>query len=363
MLVKTVTTAESKLRHKPGTNPKTEPAPKLGTKPRNTVDTSAMTQARPKILITGATGFIGQAVCQALIDTGFDVKVLLRDPSGLSKIPRSLGANTVLGALDNESALAVACHGCDQILHLAGMAHASKSHAKQAVATNFEGTQNLLAAAVKAKVKRLVFLSSSLAEAAASGKGDVTVYGQSKLAAEQLLLQAAEQRQIEVVIVRSVNVYGPGMKGNIARMIGMIDKGRMPPLPEITNQISLVSAVDLAQALLLALNTKQFCHSAITVTDGQQYSIKEIEKSIYYNIGRSMARWQTPAVVLYCAAAVAGLISRITGGSISRRTYRNLTCNNLFSNDKAISELGFEPSTTFYDCLPEIISTIRAKED
>jgi nucleoside-diphosphate-sugar epimerase len=322
-----------------------------------------MHQVRPKILLTGATGFIGQAVCQALIDKGFGVKILLRDPSGLSKIPPNLGASTVLGALDNESALAVACHGCDQILHLAGMAHVSKSQAKLAVATNLEGTQNLLAAAIKAKVRRLVFLSSSLAEAAASGKGDVTVYGQSKLAAEQLLLRAAQQHQIEVVIVRSVNVYGAGMKGNIARMIVMIDKGRMPPLPEITNQISLVSAVDLAQALLLALNTKQSCHSVITVTDGQQYSIKQIEKSIYHNTGRSIARWRTPAVVLYCAAGVAGLISRITGGSISLRTYRNLTCDNLFSNDKAKSELGFEPSTTFYESLPEIISTIRAKED
>ena len=199
---------------------------------------TAVSATKRKILITGATGFVGQAVCQGLIDRGFDVQILLRDPSGLGKIPLKLGASIVLGSLDNESALAVACDGCNQILHLAGMAHAGKGKANQAVATNLNGTQNLVAAAIKAKVGRLVFLSSSLAEAAASGRGDVTAYGESKLAAEQLLQQAAKQQQIEVVVVRSVNVYGPSMKGNIARMIAMIDKGQMPPLPEINNQIS-----------------------------------------------------------------------------------------------------------------------------
>jgi nucleoside-diphosphate-sugar epimerase len=320
-----------------------------------------VTLSKRKLLITGATGFIGQAVCLGLIDRGFDVKILLREPSNFKKIPIKLGATIVLGSLDNESALAVACDGCDQILHLAGMAHTGK--AKQAVATNLDGTQNLVAAAIKAKVGRLVFLSSSLAEAAASGNGDVTAYGGSKLAAEQLLQQAAKEQQIEVVIVRSVNVYGPGMKGNIARMISMIDKGRMPPLPEINNQISLVSAADLAQALLLALDVKAPSDSVITVTDGQQYSITQIESAIYRNLGRPMPRWRAPAMLLYCAAAMAGMASRITGGSISSRTYRNLTCDNLFSNDKARSELGFEPSITFYDSLQKIVEAIRAEDN
>ncbi|MFT6296470.1 MAG: UDP-glucose 4-epimerase [Glaciecola sp.] len=324
---------------------------------------TAVSATKRKILITGATGFVGQAVCQGLIDRGFDVQILLRDPSGLGKIPLKLGASIVLGSLDNESALAVACDGCNQILHLAGMAHAGKGKAKQAVATNLNGTQNLVAAAIKAKVGRLVFLSSSLAEAAASGSGDVTAYGESKLAAEQLLQQAAKQQQIEVVVVRSVNVYGPSMKGNIARMIAMIDKGQMPPLPEINNQISLVSAVDLAQALLLALDAKAPGDLVITVTDGQQYSINEIESAIYRNLGRPMPRWRTPAMLLFCAAMMAGLVSRITGGSISGRTYRNLTSDNLFSNGEARSGLGFEPSTTFYDSLPKIVEAIRAKDD
>jgi nucleoside-diphosphate-sugar epimerase len=322
-----------------------------------------VTSSKRKLLITGATGFIGQAVCLGLIDRGFDVKILLREPSNFKKIPIKLGATIVLGSLDNESALAVACDGCDQILHLAGMAHTGKGKAKQAVATNLDGTQNLVAAAIKAKVGRLVFLSSSLAEAAASGNGDVTAYGESKLAAEQLLQQAAKEQQIEVVIVRSVNVYGPGMKGNIARMISMIDKGRMPPLPEINNQISLVSAADLAHALLLALDVKAPSDSVITVTDGQQYSITQIESAIYRNLGRPMPRWRAPAMLLYCAAAMAGMASRITGGSISSRTYRNLTCDNLFSNDKARSELGFEPSITFYDSLQKIVEAIRAEDN
>ena len=317
--------------------------------------------AKQKILITGATGFVGRAVCYALIARGYEVQILLRDPLGVSKIPVTLGASIIMGSLGDETSLAVACVGMDCVLHLAGMAHAGRALEQQAMDTNLGGTQNLLVAAIKANVGRLVFLSSSLAEAASNERGDITAYGKSKLQAERLLQEAARAGQIEVSILRSVNVYGPGMKGNIARMIAMIEKGRLPPLPKINNKISLVSVQDLASALILAVESTNTCKSPIAVTDGQHYSIAELEQAIYRALGRPKPRWRMPRILVYFASLLAGLISKFTvsGGSISVRTYRNLTSDNLFSNSMAKKELGFEPSTTFYQNLPAMVRWIR----
>lgn len=266
-----------------------------------------------------------------------------------------------MGALENETSLAVACANQGCVIHLAGIAHVGGRKDSQAMEANLFGTQNLLAAAIKGNVGRLIFLSSSLAEAAATGQGDVTAYGESKLLSERLLQEAASAGQIEVSVLRAVNVYGPGMKGNIARMISMIDQGKLPALPKINNRISLVSSQDLAQLLILALESSKTCESPITVTDGQQYSIAEIEQAIYQALGRPNPRWRMPHILVYCASLIAGMISRLTGngGSISSRTYRNLTSDNLFSNAVAISELGFEPGTTFYQSLPGIVQHIR----
>ena len=342
-----------------------------------------------RILITGATGFVGQALCRHLMlqkgqlvpegrehresegalespsSRGFDIQVLIREPSDFSKIPPGLGAGYILGSMQDEASLVAACSGRNQVIHLAGFAHAGRGSEQQAVDTNIQGTRNLLNAAIDAGVGRIVYLSSSLAEAAASGEGDVTAYGESKLQAERLLQGASNEGKMDVVILRAVNVYGPGMKGNIASMISMIDRGRLPPLPRLKNKISLLSADDLAQALLLVLAVRETKQQVYTLTDGKQYSIEDIQSAIYRTLDKPMPSWRTPHMVLYAASLIAGAVSSITGGSgaISSRTYRNLTSNNLFSNERAIADLGFAPSTDFFQQLPKIVKAVRNTAD
>ena len=344
-----------------------------------------MTVENNRILITGATGFIGQALCRHLMlqegqvvpevregqqskealespsSRGLDIQLLIREPSDFRKIPQGLGAGYILGSMQDEASLVAACSGRNQVIHLAGLAHAGRGSEQQAVDTTIQGTRNLLDAAIDASVRRIIYLSSSLAEAAASGEGDVTAYGESKLQAEELLLGASSEGKIDVVILRAVNVYGPGMKGNIASMISMIDRGRLPPLPRLKNKISLLSADDLAQALLLVLAARETKAQIYTLTDGRQYVIEDIEKAIYCALDKLLPSWRTPRMVLYCASLIAGLVSSITSGSgaISTRTYRNLTSDNLFSNERAVADLGFVPSTDFFQQLPKIVKGIR----
>lgn len=315
-------------------------------------------------MITGATGFVGNALCRALVGENSQVRVLLRNPELSVNIVEELRAQVVMGDLDNPQSLIEACADIDVVFHLAGMAHVSVESEQQSYAINVVGTKNLLSAVLEQKVGRIVYLSSSLAHAAEIGSGDVTEYGRQKLAAEKLIEEAAARNKLEAVILRAVNVYGVGMKGNIAGMINLIRKGYLPPLPALSSRISLLGVEDLAAALLLAARRSEAAGKTYTVTDGQTYPIAAIEEAIYRCLNKALPRWRTPAVILYAASAIAGFLSKLGGkeGSISTRTYRNLTTDNLFENASICAELGFVPSSSFYQALPAIVEHQVAKD-
>jgi nucleoside-diphosphate-sugar epimerase len=297
------------------------------------------------------------ALCRSLVEEDFDVRVLLRSPAKLAQLPSSLIAEPVLGDLHDQQSLAQACSGVSIILHLAGVAHVSIT--TKGDDTNVAGSENLVKAALQKKVRRFVFLSSSLANAAASNSKDMTAYGKGKRTTELLLLDAADKGQIEVLILRPVNVYGIKMKGNIASMISMIHRGRLPRLPALSSKISLLGVEDLANAILLAAKSDQAAR-IYTVTDGQDYPIAAIEEAIYRCLEKRLPRWRTPAVILYIAAVLAGAMARLRGRDtgISSRTYRNLTADNLFKNEEICAELGFQPTQNLYQLLPEIVGDI-----
>ena len=275
----------------------------------------------------------------------------------------------------------------DTVIHLAGVAHVGQ--AQQARAVNLDATLELLNAAISAGVRRFVYLSSTLAAAAEQGSGDITHYGRDKLAVEQALLTAAAEGKIEVVILRSVNIYGAGMRGNIAAMIRLMRAGRLPRLPLLNNKISLVSVTDVATALVTAASADLDCDlnpessgSAtsntaantkpkqqgkpavrVTLTDGVDYSLNAIQDAIYATIERHPSRLRLPGVLLFAAASAAELLGYLglSRSGISRRTYRQLTRDNLFDNTEAQRALGFAPTTTFLEALPSIIASSEDK--
>ena len=268
----------------------------------------------------------------------------------------------MLGDLHDAQSLVEACSGVDTVLHLAGVAHVSRNEKHDT--TNVVGSKNLLKAALQQKVRRIVYLSSSLAAAAEANSGDITVYGKGKRTTELHLLEAANRGQIEALILRPVNVYGIKMKGNIASMISMIHRGRLPRLPALNSRISLLGVEDLASAIVLAANANQ-ASRIYTVTDGQDYPIAAIEEAIYRCLGKRMPRWRTPAVIVYAASVMAGAVARLRGRDtgISSRTYRNLTADSLFKNEDICAELGFRPSQNLYQVLPEIVGDIVSESN
>ena len=314
------------------------------------------------ILVTGAAGFIGRNLCQQLLGNGYRVKALLRSSEQATMLPSEL--EHITGDLSDISGLLEACKGIDVVVHLAGVAHVNNMAKKMLQEVNVEGTRRLLQAAIDNRVTRFVFISSSLACVAEEQNTYSNGYGQSKLGAEQLVRSAGERRVIETVVLRPVNVYGPGMKGNIAAMVSLISRGRLPPLPSLDPHLSLVSVEDLACAILLASEACEANGKTYLVTDGLDYSIKDMEQAIYAAVGKRVPAWRTPHVVLYSAASIAGWAAKIRSffgpgkgliSGISGKTYKKLVADNLFSNGQICKELGFKPTTTFYESLPRIL--------
>ena len=302
-------------------------------------------------LITGSSGFVGRALL-ARLATFNQRPPLLRllerrptEPSGLFQ--------SCAGDLGDPHSLRRACEGIDTVIHLAGIAHVGSAANAEARAINLDGSLSLLRMAIDARVKRFVFLSSTLSL-------DQSIqYGRDKQRVEEALLAAAAAGSIEVVILRAVNIYGVGMRGNIALMIRLISSGVLPRLPKLTNRISLVGIDDVVSSLLLAATHNPTVDPSVlmaklairvTLTDDCVYEINSIEKSIYDAVERSLSHWRLPIMVLFAASAMAELIEkmRIFRSGMGLRTYRNLTRDNLFDNQSAKAELGFEPSTTFF---------------
>ena len=302
-------------------------------------------------LITGSSGFVGRALLARLATFNQRpplLRLLERRPTEPPTVFQSCA-----GDLGDPQSLRRACEGIDTVIHLAGIAHVGSAASAEARAINLDGSLSLLRMAIDAGVRRFVFLSSTLSS-------DQSIqYGRDKHAVEEALLAAAAAGSIEVVILRAVNIYGVGMRGNIAAMIRLISSGVLPRLPKLTNRLSLVGVDDVVSALLLAATLDSPADPSalmaklairVTLTDGCTYEINAIEKSIYDAVERSPSHWRLPVVLLFAASAMAELLEklRIFRSGIGLRTYRNLTRDNVFDNHAAKAELGFEPSTTFF---------------
>ena len=295
------------------------------------------------------------------------VRVLVRR-SYLKRHFSSKNLEQIEGDLLDPDSLKKACKGVDFVIHLAGQAHVNEKNGGHEI--NLEGTKLLLDSAIESNVSRLLLMSSSLALEAEKTDRARFSYGLSKLAAEKLLMSEHRAGNIEGIVLRPVNIYGPGMRGNITKLMTLIARGVALPLPTLETKISLVGIQDLCEAVILALRSEEAIGGTYLVTDGQEYSINRIEEEIYRVANKKMRSWRPPRLILFVLIQIAvksnnllrlfGIeISLFTGLSV--RSYENLTRDNLFENiTKLTEDLGFKPRQTFYGSLPQIYKEIKS---
>ncbi|MEQ8954962.1 MAG: SDR family NAD(P)-dependent oxidoreductase [Gammaproteobacteria bacterium] len=317
-----------------------------------------MIHTRP-VLVTGATGFIGRYLLRELASAAVPTRILSRSGNP-AESQAGHSVTVVQGDICNEAALQTALAGCSMLINLAGIAHVDSSDREALYRVNQEAPLRMFRLGQTLGVERMVQVSSTLAADVEAGR-DNSAYARSKLAAEQELSAIAKNSQLELTIIRPANVYGPGMRGNLAGMIRRIRNGRMPRLPRTGASLSMIAVTDLAKVLLMAAETPAAAGKTYTLTDGVEYRLSEMEEAIYRETGRERPVWPIPRVVLYAALCVAPLLQKagLIDAGLNRRTYRNLVSNRIYSNAAAREELEFTPSTDFYRELPQILKAME----
>lgn len=312
-------------------------------------------------LVTGANGFIGGELCRTLKAQNIHVRALIRREAAGSWDDIFL-ADLAVDEIPRE-----AMKNVDIVFHLAGKVHALHEIGGDEIEyqrLNVEGTRKLIAAAKDARVKRFVFFSS--VKAMGEGGNDCLVeniesrpgspYGRSKLAAEQLVLHG--DFIPEPVVIRLSMVYGPSRYGNLPRMIKAVLKGRFPFFPEVGNKRSMVHLEDVIQAAILTGNHPDAVGQTYIITDGQEYSTRQILEWIYEVMERPVPQWQIPIGVLKLLARVGDGISRLRGRRFifDSTALEKLIGSAWYSSDKINRELGFQAKNNLKDSLPGIIA-------
>lgn len=278
------------------------------------------------ILVTGANGFVGRALCAALRDAGRRVRGIVRQPAGNAAACGcdELIAGDICGELDWNRAL----NGIDSIVHLAGRAHVTRDPTPDPLAAyrrvNVDATRRLARAAADCGVRRCVFLSSIKVNGNASrvpfterdAPRPEDPYGRTKWEAEQALREIAETSRLELVILRPPLIYGPGVKGNFLRLMRAIDRGLPLPLASIENRRSLIYVGNLADAIIASLDQPAAAGKTYLLADDDGISTPDLVRGLARELGKPARLLPFPPALLKLAGMAIGqseALSRLLG--------------------------------------------------
>jgi UDP-glucose 4-epimerase len=290
-----------------------------------------------KVLVTGATGFVGNALVDCFATLGHRVIPAVRRNAGLDE-------EVVVGDMNGKTDWTAALTGCDTVVHLAARAHVMGDTSQNPLAlyraTNTDATLNLARQAAQAGVKRFVFISTIKV----NGEGRDAPYREtntpapkdayaiSKWEAEQGLRQIAVDTGLEVVILRPPLVYGPGVKANFMRLIQIVKKGWPLPLGAIRNRRSLLYLGNFVDAIRLCAEHPAAAGQTFLLDDGEPISTPELIRSVARALGRPAHLLAVPVGVLEWAgtllgkrAAVARLTDSLFVDSSAIRSYLEWT--------------------------------------
>ena len=317
-------------------------------------------------LVTGASGFIGPALCKRLRGEGWFVRAVMR------RAAEGPWAESVLVDLGREPVPRGTLAGVDCVFHLAGKAHAlaeGPGADEEYRISNVQSTLDLLAAAQAQSVRGFVYFSSVKAIGARGDSGRAggaelvpdSPYGRSKLAAEQAVLGSGAVPH--PVVLRPALVYGPNPKGHLELMIRAVRDGWFPPLPELGNGRSMVHRDDLVEAALLCALDPRAIGRAYVVTDGTPYSTRQIYECILEALGRKPPNWTLPTAVLRTGARLGDALGRVRGRRFpfDSEMLEKLVGSARYDGEAICRELGFVPKRDLRGSMAEMVATTPSR--
>lgn len=301
-----------------------------------------------RIVITGASGFVGSHLCRTLQGVGSDVLACLMSPEEQGAIPAGV-ASVVAGAIDGQTVWGEILRKDDTVVHLAARVHVMRETAKDPLAefrrVNTGGTGNLARQAAAAGVKRLVFMSTIGVNGNDSGTGfysenDVphphNDYSVSKYEAEVELKKISAETGLEVVILRAPLVYGPGNPGNFLSLLRIIGKGIPLPLASVRNVKSFLYVGNLTEAIKICLAHPSAAGNTYLASDTEYVSTPELLHKLAQALGRSARLFPFPPAALKVLAGMAGK------SAAAERLLASLAVD----SSKIRKELGWSPPFT-----------------
>ena len=271
--------------------------------------------ADPAVLVTGANGFIGRALCAHLLARGKTVHGAARKTAALPGGVRPFSVPGVDGSTPWKEAL----DDCSAVVHLAARVHMTRDVAADPAAefrrVNTLGTLNLARQASAAGVRRFVFLSSigvngSQTSGCPFRAGDAvapqTPYARSKHEAEQELRGLAERTGMQVVIVRPPLVYGANAPGNFGTLLRWLRRGVPLPLGAVHNRRSLVSLDNLVDLLNVCLDHPAAANHTFLVSDGEDLSTTDLLRRLGGHLGIPVRLLPVPASLMGWGAGLLG---------------------------------------------------------
>jgi nucleoside-diphosphate-sugar epimerase len=315
-------------------------------------------RTRQTALVTGATGTIGPTLVRALLRSGYDVRALVRPAESPGLLPASV--TIFSGDITDAVAVRQAVSGCDVVFHLAAKLHVNDpapSLRDEYEAVNVAGTRNVVNAAVKNDVRRLVFFSTISVYGPTAGgaiydehtpPAPSTLYAKTKLAAEEIALAARRHSGEPLTIVlRLAAVYGPQMKGNYRRLLKALNRGVFVPVGDGQNRRTVVYVDDVARAALLAAQTAD-AGRIFNVTDGHIHTFQEIVTALCNALERRPPRLHLPASPLGCFLRVTDRAFALIGQypPVGEVTLAKLLEDVAVRGDRICQELGFQPEVS-----------------
>ncbi|CAK2924819.1 NAD-dependent epimerase/dehydratase family protein [Vibrio crassostreae] len=252
------------------------------------------------ILLSGASGFIGQQLLKLDGDNVIHRCVTRTvDPNKYTNFyVENIDAHTIWdGAFNN----------IDAVVHLAGIAH-NKSQVKDEIfGTNTEGTIKFAHDAVKAGVKRFVFVSTAAIDDETSFNREASSFQtQSKYDAEVGLKQLADQTGLELVIVRPTLVYGANAPGNFGLLVKLVNKIPISPFGLVNNKRDFISIQNLVSLLLLCASHPNAHGQTFLASDGEPVSIKDFTNAIAKGTNKSLIHFPVPVGIMKAVGRLIG---------------------------------------------------------
>ena len=305
-----------------------------------------------RIVLTGANGFVGKSLLKALLGAGHSIVAPLRCPIDESN---SLLRQELVAGLDAGQNWQSILREQEVVIHCAARVHVMEDRALDPLAEfrriNVDGTMHLARQAVAAGVRRFIFISSIKVNGEGTPKdapyfaddpaAPVDPYGVSKMEAEQKLRVLAAETGMEVVIIRPVLIYGPGVKANFLSMMRWLQKGVPLPLGAIRNRRSLVFLDNLVDLIDTCIHHPAAGNQTLLVSDGEDLSTTELLRRMAAAMDQSARLLPVPSWLLKAGSKILG-----------KQVFSQRLCGSLQVDiDKTCDLLNWQPPVKVDDAL------------